>query len=123
MRKFLLLLVLSWGPGVLLALSPGAIGDEQAPGSYLNVTNDTTNIYFVTSTILSWSNYVPTSGTVEVWQVRSSFSNLIFQQTFTNVRCISIFWPSPVYLGRNDGYRYKNGTTNQMKSLTGLTTR
>lgn len=115
--KTLRLLVLLSGISALGAMNYGPITAQIQPGSYLNVTNDTTNVYSLASFAFSWTNYVPTTGTADIWWVRSAFSNKLVNAVFTNVRCVSGYVPQGQTLGRNDGYRVYNGTTNVMNTL------
>lgn len=116
MKKLLtLLLLLSGSASAQLLQGPSAL--EAPANAYVNITNSTTNVFYLSHFSLSWTNYAPTSGTVDLWAVRSSFSNLLFRTSFTNVRCVTYYFPSAVLFGRNDGVRWWNGTTNTMKLL------
>lgn len=83
--------------------------------SRVTVTNEvTTNVFFLTSVAISFTNYQAVSGTVQVWKARSSVSNQLRQLAIQDVN--SIFWTveGAIPLAFKDTLTFVNGTTQTM---------
>lgn len=87
--------------------------------SQLVLTNEDTNIWFLTSIAGVSSNNAPMSGSFEFWHQRGNYSNKLFMFEYTDVTNFVWYPENNVRIGRNDSVIFKGTQTNVLFLLLG----
>lgn len=85
----------------------------------LILTNDTSNVWYLTSISGTCSNNIGMAGRFEFWHVRENYSNKVFMFEFADVTNFVWFPENKIRIGRNDRTIYKTTVTNNFFLLLG----
>ena len=114
MKRFLFLVLLYSAMSAIAILTRGPQTTVIPAASRITITNETTNLYYLTSLSFTFSNNAVATSVFEAWWKRGIISNQFIMLSYTNTTNVFYFPAGRIYLGQWDKFEFINRSTNNM---------